>query len=73
MLPSPTAAATRLIGLSRTSPQANTPGTLDSSRKGSRVCDQRPDLQHVVAGQHVAVLVARHLLPAASRCRHRRR
>ena len=29
MLPSPTAAATRLTGLRRTSPQANTPGTLE--------------------------------------------
>jgi MFS family permease len=32
MLPSPTAAATRLTGLNRTSPHANTPGTLVSSR-----------------------------------------
>ena len=32
MLPSPTAEATRLTGLKRTSPQAKTPGTLDSSR-----------------------------------------
>ena len=62
MLPSPTAAATRLIGLSRTSPQANTPGRLDSSRKGSRRVRPAAGLEHVVAGQHVAVLVARHLL-----------
>lgn len=32
MLPSPTAEATRLTGLNLTSPQANTPGTLDSRR-----------------------------------------
>ena len=32
MLPSPTAAATRLTGEKRTSPQAKTPGTLVSSR-----------------------------------------
>jgi OHCU decarboxylase len=32
MLPSPTADATRLTGLKRTSPQAKTPGTLVSSR-----------------------------------------
>src|SRR5215207_10886085 len=32
MLPSPTAWATRLTGLNLTSPQANTPGRLDSSR-----------------------------------------
>src|SRR6476619_4076421 len=36
MLPSPTAAATRFTGLNRTSPTANTPGTLVSSRYGSR-------------------------------------
>ena len=32
MLPSPTAEATRLTGLSRTSPHAKMPGMLDSSR-----------------------------------------
>ncbi len=32
MLPSPTAEATRLTGLNLTSPQANTPGRLDSRR-----------------------------------------
>ena len=37
MLPSPTAAATRLTGLKRTSPQAKMPGTLVSSRYGSRL------------------------------------
>ena len=42
MLPSPTADATRLTLLARTSPQAKTPGTLVSSRYGSRSCDQRP-------------------------------
>src|SRR5262249_39413350 len=43
MLPSPTAAATRLTGLSRTSPHAKMPGTLVSRSKGSRSYDQRPD------------------------------
>src|SRR6185369_8132738 len=42
MLPSPTAAATRLTELRRTSPHANTPGTLDSSKYGERLCDQHP-------------------------------
>ena len=42
MLPSPTAAATRLTGLERTSPQAKMPGTLVSSRYGSRSSSQRP-------------------------------
>src|SRR5277367_6166520 len=37
MLPSPTAEATRFTGLNRTSPQANTPGTLVSTRYGSRL------------------------------------
>ena len=37
MLPSPTADATRLTVLDRTSPQAKTPGTLVSSRYGSRI------------------------------------
>src|SRR5947209_7777568 len=36
MLPSPTAAATRVTGLNRTSPQAKMPGTLVSRRYGSR-------------------------------------
>ena len=43
MLPSPTAAATRLTGLKRTSPHAKMPGTLVSSRYGSRSSSQRPD------------------------------
>ena len=38
--PSPTALATRLIERARTSPATNTPGTLVSSRNGSRV--ERP-------------------------------
>src|SRR3990172_6029064 len=42
MLPSPTAAATRFTGLNRTSPQAKVPGTLVSSRYGSRASSQRP-------------------------------
>jgi|GEM_PF-6055796 len=42
MLPSPTAAATRLTGLERTSPQAKMPGTLVSSRYGSWFTLQRP-------------------------------
>jgi len=42
MLPSPTADATRLTGLSRTSPHAKMPGALVSRRYGSRPSDQRP-------------------------------
>src|SRR5215216_6178399 len=42
MLPSPTAAATRLTGAYRTSPHAKIPGTLVSSRYGSRSSAQRP-------------------------------
>src|SRR5262245_10959251 len=42
MLPSPTAAATRLTGLNRTSPQAKMPGTLVSRRYGSRSSGHRP-------------------------------
>jgi hypothetical protein len=42
MLPSPTAAATRLTGLNRTSPLANMPGTLVSRRYGSRSSCQSP-------------------------------
>ena len=50
MLPSPTAAATRLTGLERTSPQAKMPGTLVSSRYGSRSSCQRPDRADRLAG-----------------------
>ena len=42
MLPSPTAAATRLTGPKRTSPHAKMPGTLVSSRYGSRSSAQAP-------------------------------
>src|SRR4051812_22517214 len=42
MLPSPTAAATRLTGLKRTSPHAKMPGTLVSSKYGSRSSFQPP-------------------------------
>ena len=42
MLPSPTAAATRFTGPKRTSPHAKIPGTLVSSRNGSRSWSQRP-------------------------------
>src|SRR4051794_21851959 len=42
MLPSPTAAATRLTGPKRTSPHAKMPGMLVSSRYGSRSSSQRP-------------------------------
>ena len=42
MLPSPTAAATRFTGPNRTSPHAKMPGTLVSSRYGSRSSSQRP-------------------------------
>ncbi len=58
MLPSPTAAATRFTGLERTSPHAKMPGTLDSSRYGSRSSPVHgagsPDIR---AGEHVAVRV----------------
>ena len=59
MLPSPTAAATRFTGLKRTSPQAKMPGTLVSSRYGSRSSRQRS--ADVGPGEDVAVLVARDL------------
>src|SRR5204862_1530281 len=42
MLPSPTAAATRFTGPERTSPHAKMPGTLVSSRYGSRSSCHRP-------------------------------
>ena len=42
MLPSPTPAATRLIEPWRTSPAAKMPGTLVSSRNGSRSSGQCP-------------------------------
>ena len=42
MLPSPTAAATRFTGAKRTSPHAKMPGTLVSSRYGSRSSVHRP-------------------------------
>ena len=61
MLPSPTAAATRLTGLERTSPQAKMPGTLVSSSRGSRSSSHRrvpqAGVAQVGAGEHVAALV----------------
>ena len=56
--PSPTALATRLIERARTSPATKTPGTLVSSRNGSRFSGQ-PSPLHVGAGEDEAVLVAR--------------
>ena len=56
--PSPTALATRLIERARTSPATNTPGTLVSSRYGSRV--ERPARGLGVGpGEDEAALVAR--------------
>ena len=57
MLPSPTAAATRLTGLKRTSPAAKMPGTLVSSRYGSRSSSQARGRSHVGAREHVAARV----------------
>ena len=64
MAPSPTAEATRFIESSRTSPAANTPGTLVSSAYGGR--RQRPTLSgaerhQVLAGDEKAVVVADHV------------
>src|SRR5215471_8990120 len=55
MLPSPTADATRLTRLSRTSPHAKKPGALVSRRYGSRLSDQRPapSLLEIVADEHI--------------------
>ena len=56
--PSPTALATRLIERARTSPATNTPGTLVSSRNGSR-CSGQPRSADLRARQDEAPLVAR--------------
>ena len=56
--PSPTALATRLIERARTSPATNTPGTLVSSRYGSRLSGQ-PCRLRVGPGEDEAALVAR--------------
>ena len=60
MLPSPTAAATRLTGLKRTSPHAKMPGTLVSrdTGRGRAPASAGP---RVDAGQHVALGVERDL------------
>lgn len=57
MLPSPTAATTRLAGPSRTAPQAKMPGTLVSSSYGSRSKLPAPRGAHVGAREHVPVPV----------------
>ena len=64
MEPSPTPDATRFTDPRRTSPTANTPGTLVSSRPGSRSSVQLWGALAVAhqrrAGQDEAVLVALH-------------
>ncbi len=57
--PSPTADATRLTEPSRTSPAANTPGMLVSSKRGGRGCRPSGDAgrQEVLAGENEAALV----------------
>ena len=61
MLPSPTAAATRLTGPKRTSPQAKMPG--HARLQQVRVAVERPvpGRAHVGAGEHVAARVERDL------------
>ena len=56
--PSPTALATRLIERARTSPATNTPGTVVSSRYGSRFSGQ-PAACGVGPGEDEPALVAR--------------
>ena len=60
MAPSPTADATRFIESSRTSPAANTPGTLVSSANGTAGAATRPAVgpQQVVAGDDEPLVVA---------------
>ena len=65
MLPSPTPDATRLTEPWRTSPAAKMPGTLVSSRNGSRSSGHaafpaRDQVHHVAAGADITVLVADH-------------
>ncbi len=57
--PSPTALAIRLTDRWRTSPTANTPGRLDSSRRGRRVSGHPAWLVEVGAGEDELPLVAR--------------
>ena len=63
--PSPTADATRLTDPLRTSPAANTPGKLVSSRNGTRPASRQRSASAVsagsaVPGQHEALPVERH-------------
>ncbi len=75
MDPSPTAEATRLIEPWRTSPATNTPGTLVSSRSGSRVSRHTSGhlaiLAQVRPRQHKSILVAQNARRKPSRDRHR--
>ena len=74
--PSPTALATRLIERWRTSPATNTPGSVVSSRNGSRSSGQRCRVarrRDVGAGQHEAARVARDRVAEPVRVRARRR
>ena len=71
MAPSPTAEATRFIESSRTSPAANTPGTLVSSANGTRGSGHRPrpgGRQQVVAGDDEPLVVAGDVEGRATGC-----
>ncbi len=59
MLPSPTAAATRLIGLRRTSPQAKYAGDAGFEQIGIAVVRPAIGLPQIVSGQHVPLRIAR--------------
>ena len=61
MLPSPTAAATRLTGPKRTSPQAKMPGHARLQQVGVAVERPAAGRAHVGAGEHVAAAVERDL------------
>jgi hypothetical protein len=61
MLPSPTAAATRLTGANRTSPHAKMPGTLVSREVRVAVERPAPRCAHVGAGEYETVVVERDL------------
>ena len=76
MAPSPTADATRFIESSRTSPAANTPGTLASRANGARVNGQPTGVgggQQVLPGDEEPLGVADDLgaQPVACAARHR--
>ena len=72
MAPSPTADATRFIESRRTSPAANTPGTLVSSTNGGRVNGQRRSTgpgHQIGAGDHETSLVTGNLFAEPFRAR----